>query len=356
MGKVQLKGPNTPLRNRSKKFVYKSDLKHGGKVEHCHVRFSVMIDGKVELRQLVVRGEVGGLPRVLEQLFCPNVFLGQKLGSVGFILDDDPLFQEALFLGSHDKVVSLVLVVHDVFEVNAFCLVEVVEELLVEDESHAGNFLHPALGLCVLPDEVGGDRDGKLAAELLPLESVQSVSLPVGANQEIEFVLTNRMVRRRQLSPPSGLNVGRLDETLEPNAVVNLHTEDETHFEEDALKLPDRDVINGPSAKLAVKLFSSQASEVVDVVGPQVEDVVAAEPVSFFNDDHLCAEELSLNGCPEAAWAGTDNQDALTCTSLAPVVDFVHGSLVILGPECLSFPGFELGLDLWVEVGKFCWL
>lgn len=34
-------------------------------------------------------------------------------------IDDDSLVQQALFLGSHDKVVCFVLVVHNVLQINA---------------------------------------------------------------------------------------------------------------------------------------------------------------------------------------------------------------------------------------------
>jgi hypothetical protein len=78
--------------------------------------------------------------------------------------------------------VSLVLVVNDVLQVDALRVVQVVEELLVEDESNAGYFFDLAFGLGVLPDEVGRDGDGQLATELFALKSVKGVPLSVGTN------------------------------------------------------------------------------------------------------------------------------------------------------------------------------
>jgi hypothetical protein len=61
-------------------------LKHGGEVKHGDVRLSVVVDGEVELRKLVVGGEVCRLSRVLEKFLRPNVFGRKQLGSVRFIL------------------------------------------------------------------------------------------------------------------------------------------------------------------------------------------------------------------------------------------------------------------------------
>ena len=86
-------------------------------------------------------------------------------------LNDDALCQQTLLLGSHDEVVRLVLVVHDVLQLDARRVIEIVEELLVEDERHAGDLVDARLSLRVPVHEVGRDRDGQLAAELLTAEA-----------------------------------------------------------------------------------------------------------------------------------------------------------------------------------------
>jgi hypothetical protein len=75
-----------------------------------------------------------------------------------------------VFFGSHYKVVRFVLVVHDVFEIDARARVEIAEEFLVENERHAADFFNAGLRLRELVDEVDRYRDGQLAAELFPLE------------------------------------------------------------------------------------------------------------------------------------------------------------------------------------------
>ena len=65
----------------------------------------------------------------------------------------------------------LVLVVHDVLQLDARRVIEIVEELLVEDERHARDLVDARLSLRVPVHEVGRDRDGQLAAELLTAEA-----------------------------------------------------------------------------------------------------------------------------------------------------------------------------------------
>ena len=82
-----------------------------------------------------------------------------------------PFLQQALLFSGHDKVVRVILVVHDVLQVNACLLLEIQEELLVENEGHTRDLLHTRLCICVSVDEVGSDRNGQLAPELLPFET-----------------------------------------------------------------------------------------------------------------------------------------------------------------------------------------
>ena len=56
---------------------------------------------------------------------------------------------KTLFLGCHDKIMSFVLVIDDVLQIDTLGLEEVVEELLVENEGHARNLLDLTFGLSV---------------------------------------------------------------------------------------------------------------------------------------------------------------------------------------------------------------
>ena len=78
-----------------------------------------------------------------------------------------------MFLCCHDKVMGLVLVVHDVLEGDAELLVQVVEKVLLVHESHSGDLFHHGFGCRPPVPEVGGDGDGQLAAELLALETLK---------------------------------------------------------------------------------------------------------------------------------------------------------------------------------------
>ena len=44
-------------------------------------------------------------------------------------------------------------------------------------------------------DEVGSDGYGQLSSELFPLESSERVSLPVGSDEDVELVLTEKKER-----------------------------------------------------------------------------------------------------------------------------------------------------------------
>ena len=74
------------------------------------------------------------------------------------------------------------------------------------------------------------------------------------------------------------------------------------HLQEDALELPDGDVVDGAGAELAAELLCCEAAEVVDVVGPQVEHVVAREPVTLLHHHNPAVEswvKSSMNFDPK---------------------------------------------------------
>ena len=59
-----------------------------------------------------------------------------------------------------------------------------------------------------------------------------------------------------------------------------LNPKQECHFEQNALQLTDGNVIDCTGAKFAIKLFGSQTSEVVNVVRPQVKNIIPTESVT----------------------------------------------------------------------------
>ena len=91
-------------------------------------------------------------------------------------LDNDALVKERVLLGRHDKVVRLVLVVDDILQVDARGAVQLFEELLVEDERHAADLLHPSLRLALAVHQIRRDGDGQPPPEFLPLESCQHIA------------------------------------------------------------------------------------------------------------------------------------------------------------------------------------
>jgi len=57
-------------------------------------------------------------------------------------LNDDAFIEEWMLFGRHDEVVRLVLVVHDIFQVNTRGTVQLFEEFLIEDECHTTNLFY----------------------------------------------------------------------------------------------------------------------------------------------------------------------------------------------------------------------
>lgn len=68
------------------------------------------------------------------------------------------------------------------------------------------------------------------------------------------------------------------------------------------------DVVDGACTELSIELFGSEASEVVDGEGPEVQHIVPGEGVSLFHHHHLAAEQGQLDGRPQAAGAPADDQ------------------------------------------------
>ena len=62
-------------------------------------------------------------------------------------------------------------------------------------------------------------------------------------------------------------------------------------------------MVDGSGAELAVEEFCPEVLEVGDGEGPEMEDVVAREPVALLDDHGFGAEEGGLDGGPKAARA-----------------------------------------------------
>ena len=176
------------------------------------------------------------------------------------------------------------------------------------------------------------------------------------------------MIARTDSSSPAGLSIYRLHQLLKPHAFKHLHTEQQTNLktdnnyrlrsflepdlEKDTLQLPDRNVVDGAGAELAVEFLGSDGSELVDVAGPEVEDVVPGVPVPLLDHHHLGPQELGLDGGPEAAGAGPDHEDPGPLTRLASVVTLVARLLVQLGPQRLRLPCLEVSFQFGIEEWK----
>lgn len=67
------------------------------------------------------------------------------------------------------------------------------------------------------------------------------------------------------------------------------------------------DVIQRSRAELSVELLGSEAAEITDGVGPQVEDVVPGERLPLLQHHHLSAEQGQLDGRPQPARPSAQN-------------------------------------------------
>lgn len=98
---------------------------------------------------VVVRCVIRGLTGIFEQFLLVDVIRAQELHGVCLVIYDHSFVDQALFFSRHDEIMSLISVVDDVFQIHALGLVKVIEELLIENEGHAGDFLDLTLGLGV---------------------------------------------------------------------------------------------------------------------------------------------------------------------------------------------------------------
>lgn len=68
------------------------------------------------------------------------------------------------------------------------------------------------------------------------------------------------------------------------------------------------DVVDGACAELSIELFGSQAPEVVDGEGPEVQHIVPGKGVSLFNQHNFAAQQGQLDGGPQPTRAAPDDE------------------------------------------------
>lgn len=67
------------------------------------------------------------------------------------------------------------------------------------------------------------------------------------------------------------------------------------------------DMINSTRTELSVELLGTEAPEVLDCKGPEVQHIVPWEGVSLLQQDHFGPQESQFDGCAQAAWSSTND-------------------------------------------------
>lgn len=67
-------------------------------------------------------------------------------------------------------------------------------------------------------------------------------------------------------------------------------------------------MINGTSTEFSIELLGTEAPEVLDGEGPEVQHVVPREGISLLQQHHFGPQESQLDGCAQAARSSTDDQ------------------------------------------------
>lgn len=108
-----------------------------------------------------------------------------------------------MFLSSHNEVMRVVLVIHNVLQVNTRFLIQFLKKPLVKNKSDPADLLHACLRLGPFVNKIRRYRYGQFTAKLLSLEAFQCVPLAVGTDQNVKFVLRYRMIGRRSFRSPT---------------------------------------------------------------------------------------------------------------------------------------------------------
>lgn len=108
-----------------------------------------------------------------------------------------------MFFGSHYEIMGIVLIINNIFEINASLLIQFLEEFLIKYKSNAAYFLDTSFSLGAFIDKIGGYSDCEFSSKLLSFEAFESVSFAVGADEDVELVLGDRVIRGRCFCSPA---------------------------------------------------------------------------------------------------------------------------------------------------------
>ena len=154
-------------------------------------------------------------------------------------LFQDTLLEQTGLLGSHDKVVCLIFVVHYVLQLYAMLLCQGVEEVLPVDIGHSTYLWNRVLLLRVVIHKVCRNGESQLGSELLQPEPRETVLLPVCRQYSIKFIRVDRAGGGLGGHLPPSVGVRWFDEASEGDADVHPHSQEETHLQEDSLENTD---------------------------------------------------------------------------------------------------------------------
>lgn len=67
-------------------------------------------------------------------------------------------------------------------------------------------------------------------------------------------------------------------------------------------------MIQRARAEFAIELFGSELAEVIDGVGPQMENIVSGECLPLLQQHHLSPQQGQFNGHSQATWTSTQHE------------------------------------------------
>lgn len=97
----------------------------------------------------------------------------------------------------------LIFVVHNVLQIYACSIFQVLKKLLIKDERHSTDLLHPSFFLCVSVSEVDSDTDGKFTTEFFSFEAFQCCSPTICTHDNVKIKFIEGMGRRVKRPSPS---------------------------------------------------------------------------------------------------------------------------------------------------------
>lgn len=127
------------------------------------------------------------------------------------------------------------------------------------------------------------------------------------SNQEFFLPWPNDQVTWRQCWPTSGgsdqnQSLPKQGTFILKSSSYNKRIQQSTH------RVILTDVVDGACTELSIELFGSQAPEVMDGEGPEVQHIISGKGVSFFNQNNFAAQQGQLDGCPQTAWAASNDE------------------------------------------------